>query len=77
MWLSGILFISTHILVVSEGVGKEFANNSVVFPAAGFGAVLSEVAHFPANSDVSQAGGFVEAVFWELFSSVKIEFSMK
>jgi hypothetical protein len=52
-------------------VGDKFGDNPVVLSAAGFGAVLAEVVHFAANSDEGSVGGFVMAVFWELFSGVK------
>ena len=49
-------------------IGDEFTDDSVVFPSAGLGAVFSEVVHFSVDSDISSAGGFVKAVFWQLFS---------
>ena len=55
---------------VLPSVGDEFSDDSVVFLSAGWGAVFSEVVHFSVDSDEGSSGGFVEAVFGELFSGV-------
>ena len=51
-------------------IGNKFADNPVVFPATGIGAMSAEVVHIPGNSDVSLPRCLVKAVFWELFSFV-------
>jgi len=53
-----------------SSAGDEFGYNAVVLLSAGGGAVLAEVIHLASDSDEGSAGGFVSAVFWELFSCV-------
>jgi hypothetical protein len=50
------------------GIGDEFANDAIIFPAAGSGAVFAKVKSFSSDSDKGSPGGFVQAVFWQLFS---------
>lgn len=51
-------------------VGDELADDSVVFPSAGIGAVFTEIICTSSEADVCLTGAFVEAVFWKLFSFV-------
>ena len=51
-----------------SSVADKFGYNAVILLPAGGGAVLAEVIHFASDSDEGSAGGFVSAVFWELFS---------
>jgi len=51
-------------------VGDEFSDEPVVFLPAGLGAEFSKIVHFSADADEGLPGGFVSAVFGELFCGV-------
>ena len=51
-------------------VGDKFADNAVVLPATGIGAVFAEVVRFSSNADESPVGCLVTAVLGKLFSFV-------
>ena len=63
-----------HLCWVVEGdssVGYEFCNEPVVISAAGGSVVFSEIVHFCSYSDEGSSGGFVQAVFWQLFCGTR------